>query len=124
MSKFSSKKFLPSGSDRSPGAIYRRNLAKHPFLLFGLPFIGVIVAGSFWLTPATALRYEKHDRKVQRVSQEEALGLGKDRRAIDLKDEYYVSLPMIVEWLKADAFHQSDWQQRISTIGSKNEWKD
>jgi cytochrome c oxidase assembly protein subunit 16 len=91
MPTFSAKKFIPSGSDRGIGAIYRRHLSKHPFLLFGLPFIGTIVAGSFFLTPATALRYEKHDRKVKRLSQEEAMGLGKDRRRIDLNEEYYVS---------------------------------
>ncbi|TGZ82153.1 hypothetical protein EX30DRAFT_340046 [Ascodesmis nigricans] len=89
MRTFTSKKFLPSASDNSLGARYRRALPKHPFLLFGLPFIGVIVAGSFWLTPATALRYEKHDRKVQRLTQEEAMGLGKDRRKVDMKEEYY-----------------------------------
>ncbi|KAL1997684.1 hypothetical protein VTN02DRAFT_1098 [Thermoascus thermophilus] len=58
------------------GALYRANLAKHPFLLFGLPFITVMVAASFALTPATALRYERHDRKVKQLTQEEALELG------------------------------------------------
>jgi len=58
------------------GATYRANLSKHPFLLFGLPFIAIMVAGSFFLTPATAMRYERYDRKVQQVSEEEAIGLG------------------------------------------------
>ncbi|KAL1963297.1 hypothetical protein VTN77DRAFT_8520 [Rasamsonia byssochlamydoides] len=58
------------------GALYRANLPKHPFLLFGLPFIMVMVAGSFVLTPATALRYERYDRKVRQLTQEEALELG------------------------------------------------
>lgn len=35
-----------------------------------------MVGGSFLLTPATALRYERHDRKVRQVSQEEAMTLG------------------------------------------------
>lgn len=48
-----------------------------------------MVAGSFFLTPATAMRYEKYDRKVQRLSTEEAMGLGKDRRKVDMKEEYY-----------------------------------
>ncbi|GAM33250.1 cytochrome c oxidase-assembly factor, mitocondorial [Talaromyces pinophilus] len=48
----------------------------HPFLLFGLPFITVIVAASFVLTPATALRYERHDRRVRQLDQEEAMALG------------------------------------------------
>ena len=74
------------------GARYRSSLARHPFLLFGLPFLTTIVAGSFFLTPATALRYERHDRKVQRMTQEEAMGLAKDRRRLDINEEYYVSV--------------------------------
>jgi len=35
-----------------------------------------MVAASFALTPATALRYERYDRKVQQLSQEEAMELG------------------------------------------------
>lgn len=51
--------------------------------------MGIMVAGSFFLTPATALRYEKYDRKVKRMTSEEAMGLGKDRRKVDMKEEYY-----------------------------------
>jgi len=59
----------------------------------------VIVAGSFFLTPATALRYEKHDRKVKRLSQDEAMGLGKDRRKVDLNEEYYrLSMKDVDNW--------------------------
>lgn len=87
---FSSKAFsaeLPN----SLAARYRRALVKHPFLLFGLPFLTTIVAGSFFLTPATALRYERYDRKNQQISQEEAIGLGQNRRKVNMRDEYYVS---------------------------------
>ncbi|EGE05163.1 cytochrome c oxidase-assembly factor cox16 [Trichophyton equinum CBS 127.97] len=35
-----------------------------------------MVAGSFFLTPATALRYERHDRRVQQLGKEEAMALG------------------------------------------------
>lgn len=48
-----------------------------------------MVAGSFFLTPATAVRYEKHDRRVRQVSKEEELGIGKDRRKVDMAEEYY-----------------------------------
>ncbi|KAH8690972.1 cytochrome c oxidase assembly protein cox16 mitochondrial precursor [Talaromyces proteolyticus] len=58
------------------GAIYRARLPRHPFLLFGLPFIAVIVAASFVITPATALRYERHDRRVRQLNQEEVMTLG------------------------------------------------
>jgi cytochrome c oxidase assembly protein subunit 16 len=99
MPTFSAKKFLSSTNDRTIGAIYRRHLSKHPFILFGLPFIGTIVAGSFFLTPATALRYEKHDRKIKQLTQDEAMGLGKNRRKVDLNEEYYVSSQIRVWWL-------------------------
>lgn len=74
-------------------AKYRKALTKHPFLLFGLPFLTTIVAGSFMLTPATALRYERYDRKNQRITHEEAMGLKENRRKVNMKDEYYVCVP-------------------------------
>ncbi|TKA23329.1 Cytochrome c oxidase assembly protein COX16, mitochondrial [Salinomyces thailandicus] len=88
MAIFPSKKFRPS-NDTSLPARYRALLAKHPFALFGLPFIATMVLGSFFLTPATALRYERHDRKVKQLSKEEGLGIGRDRRKVDMKEEYY-----------------------------------
>ncbi|KAI9860238.1 MAG: Cytochrome oxidase assembly [Vezdaea acicularis] len=92
MPPFQRKPFLPSSFNDTVAAKYRVQLKRHPFLLFGLPFIITMVAGSFFLTPATALRYEKQDRKVRQMSQEEALGLGKDRRRVTMDvaaEEYY-----------------------------------
>lgn len=57
-------------------ASYRKHLARHPFALFGLPFIAVMLGASFLLTPATALRYEHHDRKNKELSHAEAMELG------------------------------------------------
>lgn len=91
MAIFPSKKFRPTSYNNSFPARYRTALAKHPFALFGLPFIATMVLGSFFLTPATALRFERHDRKVRQMTKEEELGIGKDRRKIDMKEEYYVS---------------------------------
>merc|ERR1711939_555672 len=88
MAIFQSKKFRPS-SDTSLPARYRAALARHPFALFGLPFIATMILGSFFLTPATALRYERHDKKIKQLSETEALGMGKDKRKIDLREEYY-----------------------------------
>ncbi|KAI4155683.1 MAG: hypothetical protein LQ341_000150 [Variospora aurantia] len=99
MPTFSSRKFRPSSpsiplslQDRL-GAAYRSRMHRHPFLLFGLPFILTMVAGSFFLTPATALRYERHDRKVKQLSKTEELGLkskdGKAGRGWDINEEYY-----------------------------------
>ena len=89
MPAFQSKKFRPSSYQHTLGALYRKNLNRYPFLLFGLPFIFTVVAGSFVLTPATALRYERHDRKVKQMTREEELGIGKDRRRVDINEEYY-----------------------------------
>ncbi|KAL4902875.1 hypothetical protein BDW74DRAFT_157788 [Aspergillus multicolor] len=98
------------------GEAYRARLPRHPFLLFGLPFIMVIVAGSFVLTPAAALRYERYDRKVKQLSQEEAMDLGlkgpdgeegikrNPRRRIlgDDREEYY----------RLMAKDLDDWEQK------------
>lgn len=92
MPTFSSKKYRPASYDNTLPARYRAALARHPFALFGLPFVATMLLGSFFLTPATALRYERHDRKVKTMTEDEKLGIGKDRRRIDMKEEYYVSL--------------------------------
>jgi len=89
MAVFQAKRFQASSHHNTLPAKYRAALSRHPFLLFGLPFIGTMVAGSFFLTPATAIRYERHDRKVKQLTKEEELGIGKDRRRIDLREEYY-----------------------------------
>ena len=91
MPVFQAKKFRTTKYDNSIPARYRAALAKHPFALFGLPFVATMVLGSFFLTPATALRYERHDRKVKQLTEDERLGIGKDKRKIDMKEEYYVS---------------------------------
>jgi cytochrome c oxidase assembly protein subunit 16 len=92
MAVFQSKKFRPPSQANTIASRYRAALSKHPFALFGFPFIATMVAGSFFLTPATAIRYEKHDRRVQRLSKEEELGIGKNARKVDMKEEYYVRL--------------------------------
>jgi cytochrome c oxidase assembly protein subunit 16 len=89
MPVFSSKSFSALHGN-TIAARYRRQLTKHPFVLFGLPFLTTIVAGSFFLTPATALRYERYDRKFTQMSEEERLGIGKNRRKVDMKEEFYV----------------------------------
>ncbi|KAF2398343.1 hypothetical protein EJ06DRAFT_513297 [Trichodelitschia bisporula] len=81
---FQSKK-LPSES----AIRYRAAVQRRPFLLFGLPFISMMVAGSFFLTPATAIRYERHDKKVKQMTQEEALSIMGNKRKVDPKEEYY-----------------------------------
>lgn len=126
MGVFPKKKYVSSSEANTFAARYRAALAKRPFLLFGLPFVSIIVAGSFVLTPATAIRYEKHDRKVRQMTREEELGVGRQGRKVDIRDEYYVSrrgIPHAV-WrpghlLTLPVFH-SDLPQRTSTIGIRN----
>ncbi|EON65246.1 cytochrome c oxidase assembly protein cox-16, mitochondrial [Coniosporium apollinis CBS 100218] len=102
MPTFQAKPFRPSSASNTLPARYRALLRKHPFALFGLPFIVTMVAGSFFLTPAAALRYERHDRKVRQMSKEEELGIGKDRRKVDMKEEYY----------RLAAKDLDDWEQK------------
>ncbi|EXJ68156.1 uncharacterized protein A1O5_08771 [Cladophialophora psammophila CBS 110553] len=80
MPVFQSKPFRGGAAAKDlPGRIaawYTRKQEHNPFLYFGLPFMGLIVVASFLLTPATALRYEKHDRKNRQVSDNERMELG------------------------------------------------
>jgi cytochrome c oxidase assembly protein subunit 16 len=105
MAVFQNKKFRSAADAGTFATKYRSAMAKHPFLLFGLPFISVIVAGSFVLTPAAAVRYEKHDRRVRQMTKEEELGVGKAGRKVNMKDEYYVSLLYICGVLVAETDH-------------------
>ncbi len=103
MGVFQNRKYRPSGgsSSNSFGARYRALMAKRPFLLFGLPFLSVIVAASFVLTPATAIRYERHDRKVRQMTREEELGVGRagSGRKVDIREEYYVRFSLSLSLL-------------------------
>ncbi|OAA32965.1 Cytochrome c oxidase assembly protein COX16 [Moelleriella libera RCEF 2490] len=89
MPTFQSNKFRGSGDAGKIGMQYRRLMSKHPFVMFGLPFLAVVIAGSFVLTPATAIRYERHDRKVRQMTKEEELGVRRSARKVDMKEEYY-----------------------------------
>ncbi|KAK7740731.1 Cytochrome oxidase assembly [Cytospora paraplurivora] len=112
MGAFGNKKYVSAAEANSFAVRYRASLAKHPFLLFGLPFIAIIVAGSFVLTPATAIRYEKHDRKVRQMTREEELGVGKQGRKVNIKDEYY----------KLAAKDLDNWEQkRVERLKGEND---
>ncbi|PBP17834.1 hypothetical protein BUE80_DR011390 [Diplocarpon rosae] len=114
MAVFPNKKFLSSADTNTIAARYRSGLAKRPFLLFGLPFLATMVAGSFFLTPATAIRYEKHDRRVKRMSKDEELGIGKGRRKLDMKEEYY----------RLAAKDLDDWEQkRVQRLPGEHDGK-
>lgn len=102
MPVFTAKKFTPSSQGTSFPARYRTALAKHPFALFGLPFLATMLLGSFFLTPATALRFERHDRKTRQLTREEEMGiLGQEKRKFDMREEYYVGVHAVVDNVSA-----------------------
>ncbi|KEY73152.1 hypothetical protein S40285_06560 [Stachybotrys chlorohalonatus IBT 40285] len=102
MPAFPNNKFRGTGEVNTWGARYRALMNKHPFLTFGLPFISVMVAASFVVTPATAVRYERNDRKVRQMTTDETLNLRRGARKVDMKEEYY----------RLAAKDLDDWQQR------------
>ncbi|KAI0096410.1 cytochrome c oxidase assembly protein COX16-domain-containing protein [Nemania sp. FL0031] len=112
MAVFQSKKYRSAADTSTFAAKYRVMMAKHPFLLFGLPFMSIIVAGSFILTPATAIRYERHDRRVRQLTRDEELGVGKGGRKVNMKDEYY----------RLAAKDLDDWEQkRVKRLPGEND---
>jgi len=112
MAVFQNRKYRAAGASSTIGARYRAMMAKRPFLLFGLPFMSIIVAASFVLTPATAIRYERHDRKVRQMTREEELGVGKGGRKVDIREEYY----------RLAAKDIDSWeQQRVKRLKGEND---
>jgi cytochrome c oxidase assembly protein subunit 16 len=75
---------------------YQTKLRRSPFLFFGLPFLSIIVGGSFALTNFATIRYERHDQKVKIMTEEEMLKLDKDRRRPNIREEYYVCFPRLL----------------------------
>jgi hypothetical protein len=94
-------------------------LKKNP-ALFGVPFLLVMVGASFGLQAFTQTRYDLHSQKVTQVrtlsplpssiynlcssfippglfylqmSREQELGLDRNRKKFDAREEYFVSLP-------------------------------
>lgn len=105
MAVFSSRRFRPSAYNHTIAARYRAAVKHHPFALFGFPFILTVLAGSFFLTPATAIRYEVHDRKVQNVTEETRIGLGKGGRKVD-------KVTMAEEYAKLAGRDLENWENK------------
>ncbi|RSH87640.1 Cytochrome oxidase assembly [Apiotrichum porosum] len=77
-----------SSRSRNPNPLLN-TVRKHPFVLFGLPFLSIVVVSSFALKSFTQNRYDLDNQKVQAVNKEESLGMAKDRKKIDIREEYY-----------------------------------
>ncbi len=89
---------------------FNRAVQKNP-VIFGIPFILLMVSASYGLTTFTQTRYDLHDQKVQhvrtifrriysytflirlvQVTKEQELKLDKNRKKFDIREEYFVSL--------------------------------
>jgi cytochrome c oxidase assembly protein subunit 16 len=116
--KFQRRKAAPSEVQKA----YQASVRRHPFLLFGLPFIAMVVAGSFILSPVTAQRYDVDDRKRRFANKQEKFDTtGLKRRKFDATEEYYVSDLASNYCTCVDFFCNRNWQQEIWTIGNRNE---
>lgn len=91
MPAFPSNPYPSSSSRRNQSAFSRLipSIRRRPFLLFGLPFTLTIVSAAYGLSYLTETRYEYNATKVSALSKEEELGMKKDRRKIDLREEYF-----------------------------------
>jgi cytochrome c oxidase assembly protein subunit 16 len=84
---------FPNTDANANAARLKAAIERRPFVLFGLPFITIMVAGSFFLTPFTATRYESYDKKRRFLDKKDAIdSSGVKRRKFDAKEEYYVGL--------------------------------
>lgn len=79
-----------SSKSHNPNALISA-VRRRPFAFFGLPFLSLVVVSSYALQTLTSTRYELNDQKVQAVSKEDELGMSKDRKKVDIREEYYVS---------------------------------
>ncbi|KAI0929287.1 hypothetical protein AcW1_006269 [Taiwanofungus camphoratus] len=89
-----------------------RTLRKYP-LLFGVPFVVIIVGASFGLQSFTQTRYDLQDQKVSQVNKEQELGLAKSRKKFDIREEYF----------RLNAAQDEDWEpKRIERPKGLPEW--
>ncbi|KAH9980907.1 cytochrome c oxidase assembly protein COX16-domain-containing protein [Lactifluus volemus] len=94
------------------GSPIHQQLKRHP-ALFGIPFLLVIVGASFGLQAFTQTRYELHSQKVTQMSREQELGLDKNKKKFDVREEYF----------KLSAASQEEWEpKRIERPKGLPEW--
>ncbi|CDU22972.1 related to ERV1-mitochondrial biogenesis and regulation of cell cycle [Sporisorium scitamineum] len=88
---------------------------RRPLLFFGLPFLATIVGASFGLANLTQTRYDYNATKVQTISKEEELRMKKDRKRIDIREEYFK--------LQSKEDELDDWEpKRIERPEGVAEW--
>ncbi|KAG0197856.1 Cytochrome oxidase assembly [Mortierella sp. GBA30] len=92
----------------TPADRFAQATKKRPVLYFGLPFVLTVVVGSFALSELTATKYNVHDNRTKAMSKEEGLKLSKNRRKLDLQEEYWR--------LQAQDIDDDNWE--IKRVGS------
>lgn len=89
-----------------------RTLRSRP-ALFGIPFVLIIVGASYGLSNFTQTRYDLADQKIRQMNKEEELGLKKDRRKFDIREEYF----------RLSAQPEEEWEnKRIARPAGLPEW--
>jgi len=89
-----------------------QTLRNHP-AYFGVPFLLIIIGASFGLQAFTQTRYDLHDQRVSQVTKETALGLNRNRRKFDIREEYF----------RLSAAADKDWEpKRIQRPKGLPEW--
>ncbi|TBU35400.1 cytochrome c oxidase assembly protein COX16-domain-containing protein [Dichomitus squalens] len=79
-------------------AAYSRLFRRYP-ALFGVPFVLLIVGASFGMQQFTQTRYDLHSQKVTALNKEQELGLQKNRKQFDIREEYFkLSSTAVEDW--------------------------
>lgn len=113
MPTFESRQYVRPGQAIPLSEKLYKRVARRPVLLFGIPFIGIILAGAFVLSNTQTVRFERRDAKVKLLSSEEALGLEHGRRKVNAREEYYRLQSKGLESRTWD----DDWeQQRVTRL--------
>nr|GAT56190.1 predicted protein [Mycena chlorophos] len=82
-------------------------------LLFGIPFIFLMVGTSYGLSFVTQTKYDLHDQRVKQVTKEQELKLDHDRRKFDIREEYF----------RLSAQPEEDWDmKRVPRPKDTPEW--
>lgn len=82
---------MPPLPNRPPkgASTFNRLMRRNP-AMFGIPFVCLIVGGSFGLSNLTQIRYDIHDQRTRKVSGEEEQQLAsKKKRKFDIREEYF-----------------------------------
>ncbi|GAA5833411.1 hypothetical protein JCM11251_003485 [Rhodosporidiobolus azoricus] len=115
MANFSSKPLNPSALSSS--------LRRRPFLLFGGPFLLTVVLSSFALSSFTQTRYDYRNQKVTAMSKEEELGMRKDRRRVDVREEYFRMQAAGTLDPLASPSSRDEWEnKRVERLPGQAEW--